>query len=138
MRKTNNNKGRKTNESLYEERIPEAFEMILYEKLNYVEFREKGAKRWGISERMCESIWKDAKDRLKKRFEEKSEEIISEQLSRYFDLLKRARESNNKRVERETLADISKLYGLEQKKIDITTNGEPISINIVLTDPQNP
>lgn len=127
-----NKGGRKSTQAEYEERIPEALEMILYEKLNYVEFRVQGAKRWGISERASESIWKDCKDRLKLRFEEKSEEIISEQLSRYFDLLQRARESNNKRVERETLADISKLYGLEQKKIDVTTNGQPISININL------
>lgn len=126
--------GRKSNTAVYEERIPEAFEMILYEKLSYTEFREKGAKRWGITERAAENIWKDVKDRLKARFEEKTEEIISEQLSRYFDLLQRARESNNKRVERETLADINKLYGLEQRKIDITSNGEPISININLQD----
>lgn len=126
--------GRKSSIMTYEERIPEAFEMILYEKLSYTEFREKGAKRWGITERASESIWKDVKDRLKKRFDEQTDEIISEQLSRYFDLLSRARESNNKRVERETLADINKLYGLEQRKIDITSNGEQISININLTD----
>lgn len=129
-----NNRGRKTNVASYEERIPEAFEMILYEKLSYTEFREKGAKRWGVTERTAENIWKDCKDRLQKRFNEKTEEIISEQLSRYFDLLHRARLDNNKRVERETLADINKLYGLEQRKIDITSNGEPISININLTD----
>jgi hypothetical protein len=129
-----NKGGRKTNVANYEERIPEAFEMILYEKLGYTEFRQQGAKRWRISERAAETIWKDCKDRLKSRFEEKTEEIISEQLSRYFDLLARARADNNKRVERETLADINKLYGLEQRKIDITSNGEPISININLTD----
>lgn len=128
------NRGRKTNTVVYEERIPEAFEMILYEKLSYTEFREKGAKRWGITERSAENIWKDVKDRLKARFDEKTEEIISEQLSRYFDLLERARKDGNKRVERETLADINKLYGLEQRKIDITSGGEPISINIQLTD----
>ncbi len=126
--------GRKSSIATYEERMPEAFEMILYEKLSYTEFREKGAKRWGITERAAESIWKEVKDRLKARFQEQQEEIISEQLSRYFDLLSRARETNNKRVERETLADINKLYGLEQRKIDITSNGEPISININLTD----
>ena len=126
--------GRKSNTTTYEERIPEAFEMILYEKLNSVEFREQGAKRWGITERAAESVWSDVKNRLKARFEEKTEEIIAEQLSRYFDLLQRARESNNKRVERETLSDINKLYGLEQRKIDITSGGEPISININLTD----
>jgi hypothetical protein len=126
--------GRKTNEANYEERIPEAFEMILYEKLNYVEFRTQGAKRWGITERSAETIWKDCKDRLKARFEEKTEEIVSEQLSRYFDLLGRARADNNKRVERETLADINKLYGLETRKIDVTSGGEPVTINIKLSD----
>jgi hypothetical protein len=129
-----NKAGRKTTQSEYEERIPEALEMILYKKLNYVEFRVQGAKKWNLSERMVENIWKDCKDRLKARFAEKEEEIISEQLTRYFDLLDRARESNNKRVEREVLADISKLYGLEQKKVDITSNGQPISININLQD----
>ena len=126
--------GRKTNIATYEERIPDAFEMVLYEKLSYTEFRVQGAKRWGISERSAESIWKDVKDIIKARFEEKTEEIISEQLSRYFDLLARARADNNKRVERETLADINKLYGLETRKIDVTSNGEPISININLTE----
>jgi len=129
-----NKGGRKSNIATYEERIPEAMEMILYEKLSYTEFRQQGAKRWGITERAAETVWKDCKDRLKARFQEQTEEIISEQLSRYFDLLQRARESNNKRVERETLADINKLYGLEQRKIDITSNGEPISININLQD----
>ena len=129
-----NKLGRKSNVATYEERIPEAFEMILYEKLGYTEFRQQGAKKWGITERAAETIWKDCKDRIKARFEEQTEEIISEQLSRYFDLLTRARTDNNKRVERETLADINKLYGLENKKIDITSGGEPISININLTD----
>jgi hypothetical protein len=129
-----NKGGRKSNVATYEERIPEAFEMILYEKLSYTEFRQQGAKKWGITERAAETIWKDCKDRIKARFEEQTEEIISEQLSRYFDLLTRARTDNNKRVERETLADINKLYGLENKKIDITSGGEPISININLTE----
>jgi hypothetical protein len=133
MEETNKKGGRKSNVVNYEERIPEAFEMILYKKLNYVEFREQGAKKWGITERAAETIWKDCKDRLKKRFEEKTEEIISEQLSRYFDLLDRARADNNKRVERETLADINKLYGLETRKIDVTSAGEPIKI-IIATD----
>ncbi len=131
---TENKKGRKTNVVNYEQRIPEAIEMMLYEKLNYVEFREQGAKRWGISERQSENIWKDVKERLQNRFEQKSEEIINEQLERYFDLLRRAREGGNKRVEREVLADLNKLYGLELKKIDVTSGGQPVSININLTD----
>jgi hypothetical protein len=126
--------GRKTNIVGYESRIPEAMEMILYGKLSYSEFRAQGAKQWKITERAAETIWKDVKDRLKARFDEKTEEIISEQLSRYFDLLERARKDGNKRVERETLSDINKLYGLETRKIDVTSNGEPISINIQLSN----
>jgi hypothetical protein len=126
--------GRKTTEAEYEERIPDAMEMILYEKLNYTEFRQKYSKKYGITERQAENVWQDCKSRLKERFQEQTEEIISAQLQRYFDLLQRARNDNNKRVERETLADINKLYGLEQRKIDITSNGDPISININLTD----
>lgn len=134
MEQNNKKGGRKSSVSTYEERMPEAFEMILYDKLSYKEFREQGAKRWNISERAAENIWKDVKDRIKSRFAEEQEEIISEQLSRYFDLLDRARKDGNKRVERETLADINKLYGLENKKIDITSNGEAVSINIVLNN----
>ena len=126
--------GRKTSIVSYEERIPEAMEMMLYQKLNYVEFREQGAKKWGISERATEDIWKDVKSRLKARFDEKSDEIIESQLQRYFDLLKRCRDSGNKRIERETLADINKLYGLEIKKVDVTSQGEKVSININLND----
>ncbi len=126
--------GRKTTTIGYEERIPQAMEWILYDKLNSIEFREKGAKEWNISERSCDSIWSDVKNRIKKRFEEQSEEIISEQLQRTFDLLKRSREAGNRRVEAEVLRDLSKLYGLDTKKIDITSGNQPISININLTD----
>ena len=126
--------GRKTTEAEYEARIPEAMEMILYKKLNYTEFRVQGAKLWGISERHAENIWKDCKDRLRERFAEESEDIISQQLARYFDLIERARESGSKKVEREALADLNKLYGLEQRKIDVTTNGQPITIQIKLTE----
>lgn len=131
---TNKKGGRKSTEVSYEERIPEAIEMMLYDKLNFVEFREQGAKRWGITERASASIWADVKTRLKARFEQKTDEIIEEQLQRYFDLLRRSRENGNKRVEREVLADLTKLYGLETKKVDITSSGQPISININLTD----
>lgn len=132
MELNNKKGGRKSNESVYEQRIPEAMHMLLYEKLNAKEFREIGAKRWGISERAAESLLAEVKERIKARFEDQSDQIIADQLARYFDLLSRCRETGNKRVEREVLADINKLYGLEQKKLDITSNGEPISININL------
>jgi len=127
-------KGRKTNVAQYEERMTEVFEMILYKKLSFTEFRQQAAEKFEITTRQAESLYKDARDRLKERFAQERDEILQEQLTRYFDLLERARMDNNKRVERETLSDINKLYGLDQPiKVDLTTDGQPISININLT-----
>lgn len=134
MEEKQNKGGRKSTVISYEERIPQAFEWILYEKINSIEFRERGSKEWGISQRAVDSIWIDCKNRIKKRFEEKQEEILNEQLQRSFDLLQRCRESNNKRIEAEVLRDITKLYGLDVKRVDLTSGGDPISININLTD----
>ena len=114
----------------YESRFPRVYEMMLYEKLGYLEMRDLGAKEFGISPRQMEYQMKEAKMRLKLRHEDKSDEIIEQQLARMFDLLHRCRRDGNKKVERELLSDLNKLYGLENRKLDITSNGEPISINI--------
>ena len=124
--------GRKTDELEYEERMNRVFEMMLYEHLSYREFATKAAKEFGISERRAEDLWKEARVRLKERFQRNSDEILEDHLNQLYDLLHRCREERNKRVEREVLADIAKIYSLETKKVDITSNGQPISININL------
>jgi hypothetical protein len=127
------NKGRKTTEVEYEERLVRVFEMMLYERLNSIEFRNKASKEFGITTRQADNLWKDAKDRLKLRFEDEREELLSSQIERYFDLLNRCRMSNNRRVEKEVLDSLTKLFGLEgTQKVDITSGGDPISINIIL------
>jgi len=129
----NNEIGRKSTEVEYEQRMVRVFEMMLYERLNSIEFRNKASKEFGISTRAADTLWKDAKDRLKKRFEDEREELLSSQIERYFDLLNRCRESNNRRVEKEVLDSLTKLFGLEATtKVDLTSNGEPLSINIIL------
>jgi len=126
--------GRKSTTAEYSERVTEAMELILYKKLSAGEFRTTFSKMYGVSERMADNTWKHCRDLIKARFTEKQDDIINEQLSRYFDLLERARRDNNKRVERETLADLNKLYGLDTKKVDITSGNLPISVNIVLNN----
>jgi predicted phage gp36 major capsid-like protein len=126
------NKGRKTNVAQYEERMTEVFEMILYKKLSYTEFRTQAAERFNITTRQAENLYKEARERLKERFAQEQEEVLQEQLNRLFDLLDRCRASGNRRIEAEVLRDLTKLYGLEQTKIDITSGGEPININIIL------
>jgi hypothetical protein len=117
----------------YEDRMTRVFEAMLYEKKSYTEFKEQISKEFGITQRQAENLWAEARTRLRERYSQEQEEILQEQLNRYHDLLMRARESGNRRVEREVLADMNKLYGLESpKKLDITSNGEQISININL------
>jgi uncharacterized protein YcbK (DUF882 family) len=127
-------KENQVNELQAEERMNRVFEMMLYEHLSWNEFRTKAAREFNITPRQAENLWKEARTRLKERFQQNSEEILENHLNQLYDLLKRAREDNNKRVERETLADIAKIHQLETKKIDITSGGQPIAININVTE----
>ena len=130
-----NTRGRRTNESQYEERMTEVFTMILYKKLSFTEFRSQAAEKFGITTRQAEMLYKDAKDRLKERFSQERDDILKEQLGRLYDLLSRCRESGNRRIEAEVLRDLNKIYGLDQPvKLDVTSGGNPISINIVLNN----
>jgi hypothetical protein len=127
--------GRKTNVAQYEERMVEVFEMILYTKLSYTEFRSQAAEKFGITTRQAETLYKEARERLKERFDQQREEILSEQLGRLYDLLSRCREAGNRRVEAEVLRDLNKIYGLDQPvKVDLTSGNLPISININLSN----
>ena len=123
--------GRKSNVVEYSEKLTEALELILYKRLTSGEFRLTFSKKYGVSERTADATWKRCKEIIAERFKEEQGVLIEQQVERYFDLLVRAREDGNKRVERETLDSITKLYGLEgPKKVDVTTNGEPIKINL--------
>ena len=124
--------GRKTDELEFESRMNRVYEMMLYEHLSYREFASKAAKEFDVSERQAENLWKEARTRLKERFERNSEEILQDHLNQLYDLLKRSRDDNNKRTEREVLADLAKIYQLETKKIDITSNGQSLTLNIQL------
>lgn len=127
-------KGRKTDELEFESVMSRVYEMMLYEHLGYREFATKAAKEFNISERQAERLWKEARVRLKERYTQNQDEILENHLNQLYDLLKRCRDENNKRTEREVLADIAKIHSLETKKVDITSNGQPISININLND----
>lgn len=124
--------GRRTDELEYESRMTRVYELMLYEHLGHDEFASKAAKEFGISVRQAEMLWQEARKRLKQRFEQNKEEILENHLNQLYDLLKRCRDERNKRVEREVLADIAKIHQLETKKVDVTSNGQPISININL------
>jgi hypothetical protein len=128
-------KGRKTNTVVQEEQLNTAFELIVYKRLSYVEFKEIYSKEMGISQRQAENVWAKVKTILKERYKDERDEILETQLNRMYDLLNRCRESGNRRVEAEILRDINKLYGLDApQKIDITSGGDPIAINIVLNN----
>ena len=126
--------GRKTDEIEFEKVMSRVYELMLYEHLSYREFASKASKEFKISERQAERLWKEARIRLKERYTQNQDEILENHLNQLYDLLKRCRDDNHKRTEREVLADIAKIHQLEVKKVDVTSNGQPISININLTD----
>jgi uncharacterized protein YcbK (DUF882 family) len=124
--------GRKTDEIEFESVMSRVFELMLYEHLSYREFATKAAKEFNISERQAERLWKEARERLKERYSQNQEEILENHLNQLYDLLKRCRDDNNKRTEKEVLDSIAKIHQLEVKKVDVTSGGQPISININL------
>jgi hypothetical protein len=124
--------GRKTDEIEFESRMNRVYELMLYEHLGHDEFASKAAKEFGISVRQAETLWAEARRRLKERFKQNSEEILENHLNQLYDLLHRCREDNNKRTEKEVLDSIAKIYSLETKKVDVTSGGSPIQININL------
>jgi hypothetical protein len=126
--------GRKSSGPQYQQRIDEAIEMILYKGYTFEEFQKIYADAYNVSTRTATRVWSACKAILKQRSEAKQDEIIANQIGRYMDLLDRAREDGNKRVEREVLWDISRITGLDQRKIDITSNGEKLDIKINLSN----
>jgi len=88
MKKTG---GRKSNEIEYEEKMTRVFELILWEKKSFTEFRDLVSKEFDISTRAAENMWMDARKRLKERHTGEQEEILQDQLTRLYDLLNRCR-----------------------------------------------
>jgi hypothetical protein len=129
--------GQKANGPQQQQRLNEALELILYKGYGFEEFTKQYAKIYNVSTRTAQKVWVACKDILKERSALKHEEIISNQMNRYMDLLERARLDGNKRVERETLWDMSRIMGLDQRKVDITSGGEAISIKINLSNDPN-
>lgn len=127
-------KGRKTNELDFESRMERVFYLMLYEHLSYDEFKVQTSKEFGITTRQGEYLWTEARKRLKERFKQNQDEILENHLNQLYDLLKRCRDDNNKRTEKEVLDSIAKIHQLEVKKVDVTSNGQPISININIAD----
>ena len=126
-------RGRKSTEMEYENRIPDLMYMMLIEHLSYNEFIKKAADKYNVTQRTSSIWWSDIRTRLKERYSQQTEEVIQDQLARYFSLYEAALERNNNRVARECLADINRLYGIEKPaKVDVTSAGEPITIKIVM------
>ena len=119
---------------VYQQRVNEAIEIVLYYGLSVQEFRQYYSKLYGVTEATADNVWKAIKKILLDRTNKNREEIISTTISKYEDLLVRAREDGNKRVERETLWDLSRIQGLDQRKIDITSDGLPLDIKINLSN----
>ena len=117
-----------------QQRLNEALEIILYKGYGFDEFVKVYAEMYNVSTRTAQKVWVAVKKILAERSALKHDEIIANQMNRYMDLLERARLDGNKRVERETLWDMSRIMGLDQRRVDITSNGEKLDIKINLSN----
>ena len=125
--------GRKTSVAERESFNPRFIELILYDKLSYTQFRDLVSKEFGVSSLQAELYYKETRQLLKDKFTAQTDEILNEQLGRYFDLLKRARKDGNDLVEMTVLKQLDKIFGLEAtKKVDVSSGGKPITISINL------
>lgn len=128
-----NKRGRKNNDIDVAERLQAAYHAIVYKRYSYSQFREQFSKEYKITTRQAELIWEQVKKQIQERFKDEQDTLLENQIERYHDLLERARDSGNRRIEREVLKDLTGLYGLEQPtKLDVTSGGLPISLNIIL------
>ena len=127
-----NKTGRKSDELEFEDRMTRVYELMLWEHLGYDEFKNKAAKEFGITVRQAENLWKEARQRMRDRFSQTHEEVMDSHLTQMYDLLNRCRQEGNKLVERQVMSDLAKIYGAEKTKVDITSGGKPLSININL------
>ena len=127
-------RGRRLNTEEARERKLRCLQLKLYDKLSFTDFRTQVADEFNITARQAERLWKEIEDDLKERFDQERDKIILEQLGRLFDLLNRAKAANNYKTENEVLKEISKLYQLDTKRVDITSGGEKINITVTLTD----
>jgi len=117
-----------------QQRINEAIELVLVKGLSVQEFREYYSKLYGVSQRTADKVWAEIKKILRNRTIKNQDEIISAQLGRYQHLYQSALEDGNKRVAREALWDMSRIMGLDQRKIDITSGDLPLDIKINLSN----
>jgi hypothetical protein len=129
--------GRKSTEYAFSKRLEEAMDLIVYKNLTQKEFRVTYSKLYNVGQNTADKVFRKVKEILRERSLIKQDEIIANQLQRYMDLLNAALEDGNKRVARECLWDISRIQGLDQRKIDISSGGEPISIKINLSNNPN-
>jgi len=125
---------KQSTKQVYQQRINEAIELVLVKGLSVQEFRKYYSKLYSVSERTADTVWAEIKKILRSRTLKNQEEIISAQLGRYQHLYQSAIEDGNKRVAREALWDMSRIMGLDQKKIDITSGDLPLDIKINLSN----
>lgn len=126
-------KKQKPDSNEYEERMAQCMKWLLYDKMTYTQFSKHCSKVFGCTVRTGNNYWTACKDRIKEKFSDQLEDILTSQLARYFVLLKRAHDEENDFIEIKCLQDISKLTGIEPtKKVDLTSGNKPITISINL------
>ena len=98
-----------------EQVIQEGMEKILFEHYNWTQYTDWMRKEYNIVD--GSTYWKHCWDRIRSQFADEKEDMKQKVLHLLFDLNKRGRNDDDKKIELETIKELSKIMGLNQQQV---------------------
>ena len=108
-------KGPKFTRAQKEQVIQEGMEKILFEHYNWKDFTDWMRKEYEIVD--GSRYWNYCWENIRSQFADEKEDMKQKVLHLLFDLNKRGRNDDDKKIELETIKELSKIMGLNQQQV---------------------
>ena len=114
-KKPKGKKGPKFTRAQKEQVIQEGMEKILFEHYNWKDFTDWMRKEYEIVD--GSRYWNYCWENIRSQFADEKEDMKQKVLHLLFDLNKRGRNDDDKKIELETIKELSKIMGLNQQQV---------------------
>lgn len=98
-----------------EQVILQGIDKILFDHYNWTQYTTWMREEYGIVD--SNRYWGYCWERIKSHFSDEKEDMMQKILHLLFDLNKRGRNDDDKKIELETIKELSKILGLHQQQI---------------------
>jgi hypothetical protein len=115
MKENKGKRGPKFTKAQREQVIQEGMNKILFEHYTWKEFTTWMREEYGIVD--SNRYWGYCWENIKSHFADEKEDMMQKILHLLFDLNKRGRNDNDRKIELETIKELSKIMGLHQQQI---------------------